>query len=99
MRESLVDLRRAMRLGLGLGLGLFLMAAAQAETPANGVVKPDKRLQAQNSAIKGKFISTFEATDNPVCKLFTRNLNEVRHLSFNSCNPRLSPKYPEFSRP
>ena len=48
---------------------------------------------------KGRFIGTYEATDNPVCKLFTRNLNEFRHLAFNSCNPRLSPKFPEFSRP
>ncbi len=49
--------------------------------------------------IKGKFIGTYEATDNPVCKLFTRNLNEFRDLSFLTCNPRLSPKFPEFSRP
>lgn len=51
----------------------------------------------QEGTIKGKFISTY--VDSTVCQPFTRNLNEFRHLEFNSCNPRLSPKFPEFSRP
>lgn len=72
-------------LTLLLGLGLLGISAAQE--------------QKQDSSIKGKFVSTYEATDSPVCKLFTHNLNEFRHLPFSSCNPRLSPKFPEFSRP
>lgn len=51
----------------------------------------------QKGTIKGKFISTY--VDSTVCQPFTRNLNEFRHLEFNSCDPRLSPKFPEFSRP
>lgn len=35
----------------------------------------------------------------PLCKLFARNLNQFRALPFNTCNARLSKKYPRFQRP
>ena len=35
----------------------------------------------------------------PVCQPFTRNLNQFRKLDFDTCHPRLSSKYPEFTRP
>ena len=35
----------------------------------------------------------------PWCERFTRNLNEFQTLSFNTCSPRLSKKYPELRRP
>ena len=71
---------------------LFFLSAITLGTVAAKEPKPD-------GDIKGKFIGTYETSDNRVCKLFTRNLNEFRHLPFNACNPRLSPKFPEFSRP
>ena len=36
---------------------------------------------------------------NPWCRLYARNLNQFRTLSFSTCNARLSKKYPEFQRP
>lgn len=33
------------------------------------------------------------------CAAYTANLNEFRHLDFDTCDPRLSPRYPRFSRP
>ena len=66
-----------------LNLNLFSSTAAQARKASGD--------------IKGKFVSTY--VDSTVCQPFTRNLNEFRHLPFNSCNSRLSPKFPEFSRP
>ena len=71
---------------------LMMLCAVSIGAAAAKEPKPDAGSQ-------GKFVGTYEATDNPVCKLFTRNLNEFRYLPFNSCNPRLSPKFPEFSRP
>jgi len=64
---------------------------------ANVTVVAAAKERRQEGAIKGKFISTY--VDSTACQPFTRNLNEFRHLAFNSCNPRLSPKFPEFSRP
>ncbi len=46
---------------------------------------------------KGEFVLFFN--QDPVCANFTRNLNQFRHLEYDACHPRLSPKYPEFSRP
>lgn len=59
--------------------------------------KSATQAQKQEDTIKGEFISTY--VDSTACQLFVRNLNEFRHLSFNTCSPRLSPKFPEFSRP
>lgn len=46
---------------------------------------------------KGKFVVVI-ATDS-ICPRFKDNLNQFRNLDFDQCNPRLSEKYPEFSRP
>lgn len=46
------------------------------------------------------FLSRVEAFETTgICSDFTRNLNQYRHLEFTECDPRLSPKYPQFSRP
>jgi hypothetical protein len=50
-----------------------------------------------NTKPKGEFVLFFN--QDPVCANFTRNLNQFRHLEYDACHPRLSPKYPEFSRP
>ncbi|MGY0193759.1 hypothetical protein ACWA7J_01645 [Leptothrix sp. BB-4] len=46
---------------------------------------------------KGQFVLI--QNEDPVCAPFTRNLNEFRYIDPDVCHPRLSPKYPEFSRP
>jgi uncharacterized protein len=49
---------------------------------------------------KGEFfLSRTYDTSTSFCQDFTRNLNQFRHLDYGECNPRLSPKFPEFSRP
>lgn len=49
---------------------------------------------------KGEYLLS-RVADNTikVCQDFTRNLNQFRQLDFGECNPRLSSKYPQFSRP
>jgi hypothetical protein len=49
------------------------------------------------SPFKGEYFITRNADD--ICVSYTRNLNQFRRLDFNVCNPRLSEKYPEFTRP
>jgi len=53
------------------------------------------------SNVRGEYILMRDSQpESPgLCKTFTRNLNKFRHLPFKYCHPRLSPKYPEFSRP
>jgi uncharacterized protein YecT (DUF1311 family) len=46
---------------------------------------------------KGEFILTRNI--DPVCVPFRSNLNEFRRIDFDECHPRLSDKYPQFSRP
>lgn len=48
---------------------------------------------------KGELPENDYAEDYEFCKSFVDNLNEFRNLDFDDCNPRLSPKYPQFSRP
>jgi hypothetical protein len=48
---------------------------------------------------KGEFILSRNEYQNPICQRFVQNLNQFRKLDFNVCNPRLSEKFPEFSRP
>lgn len=48
---------------------------------------------------KGEYILSRNQFKDPVCMAFTRNLNQFRKLAFDQCHPRLSDKFPEFSRP
>lgn len=48
---------------------------------------------------KGEYFLSRTPVFDPVCQPFTRNLNQFRKLDFDQCHPRLSSKYPEFSRP
>ncbi len=50
-------------------------------------------------AYAGEFILSRNQFHDPICEPFTRNLNQFRKLSFTQCHPRLSEKFPEFSRP
>lgn len=64
------------------------------------------QVQPSQSPFKGKYVVTRNAdecapsvTACSFCPAFLKNLNEFRDLDFNACHPRLSPKYPEFTRP
>lgn len=52
-----------------------------------------------HDAFKGEYILMRAWPGENVCKSFKDNLNEFRKLDFDECNPRLSKKFPEFSRP
>lgn len=51
------------------------------------------------SAFKGEYILIRAFHGYSVCHRFKDNLNRFRKLDFDQCNPRLSDKFPEFSRP
>lgn len=48
---------------------------------------------------KGEYMLARDPYHLPVCTALTRNLNQFRKLDFDTCHPRLSKNYPEFSRP
>lgn len=52
-----------------------------------------------NYGFKGEYYLSRNPYDDAVCQPFTRNLNQFRKLDFDACHPRLSAKYPEFTRP
>jgi len=49
------------------------------------------------SPFKGEYFVT--RSQGAVCVPFARNLNQFRRLDFDVCHPRLSEKYPQFTRP
>jgi hypothetical protein len=53
--------------------------------------------QAAASLFKGEYFVT--ENKHPVCVPYTRNLNQFRRLHFDVCDPRLSEKFPQFTRP
>ncbi len=53
--------------------------------------------QPATSPFKGEYFCTRNA--DPICVPFTKNLNQFRRLDFDVCHPRLSEKYPQFTRP
>jgi len=53
-----------------------------------------------SGAPRGKYFLRLSSGGNKeFCTAFTGNLNQFRHLDFNTCDSRLSPKYPQLSRP
>ena len=80
-------------------LGLLLVVASLSATA--GDVAPESKVPP-----RGEFVLRHQAaigrdgTDyRKFCTPFTENLNQFRHLDFETCDARLSPKYPQFSRP
>lgn len=57
------------------------------------------RLHESTGSPRGKYVLRLAAGDGGFCKDFTANLNQFRNLDFATCNPRLSPKYPQLTRP
>jgi uncharacterized protein YecT (DUF1311 family) len=58
---------------------------------------PDPPIRRTPEGFVGEYFVT--QSKGPVCVAFTRNLNQFRKLHFDECHPRLSEKFPEFSRP
>lgn len=54
---------------------------------------------ASNTVTRGEFVLRATADDHGFCAAYTANLNQFRNLKFDTCSPRLSSKYPRFSRP
>lgn len=54
---------------------------------------------APDDGFKGEYILQRAVYGDEVCKRFKDNLNRFRKLDFDTCHPRLSDKFPEFSRP
>ncbi len=83
-------LRMIVRLGSYLSVGfLFSQSFAIGAEPSD-------------SSFRGEYIlmrNNVSESNSGLCTAFTRNLNEFRRLPFKECHPRLSPKFPEFSRP
>ena len=80
-------------------LGLLFAAASLNATA--GDLAPDAK-----ASPRGEYVLRHQAeigqdgTDyRKFCTPFTANLNEFRHLDFETCDARLSPQYPQFSRP
>lgn len=71
-----------------------------AENPktATGISQGD---DSHPSSPSGRFVlmKFLRATPEVICKRFEGDLNQFRYLDFDQCNPRLSAKFPEFSRP
>jgi uncharacterized protein len=55
--------------------------------------------ESASSPPKGKFVVVQAKHPYSVCERFKGSLNQFRNLDFDQCNPRLSDKFPEFSRP
>ena len=53
--------------------------------------------KATASPFKGEYFVTENKDD--ICVPYTRNLNQFRRLDFDVCDPRLSEKFPQFTRP
>ena len=79
------------RVGL-IGLVVQLAQAQPAKAPTRHQIEADKK-----AGFKGEYFLT--RSEDPVCIPFTKNLNHFRKLDFDDCHPRLSEKFPEFSRP
>lgn len=100
---------RSMTKHFQLIISLILLAAVA----ISGVVRADN--PDPNAVVRGEYILRYDLTSRGpkygagfglpedwgkgICPAFTANLNQFRQLDFNTCNPRLSHKFPRFSRP
>ena len=71
---------------------------AEKPKPITGISQEE---DSTSSSPSGKFVlmRSLAVSSNVICKRFEGDLNQFRKLDFDQCNPRLSEKYPEFSRP
>ncbi len=52
---------------------------------------------AKGEAFLGEYFIT--KNSDQICMPFAKNLNQFRKLDFDTCHPRLSEKYPQYTRP
>jgi uncharacterized protein YecT (DUF1311 family) len=64
-----------------------------------GSAAAEKGQSAAPGAFKGEYILVRGEPGESFCKRFKDNFNRFRKLDFDQCHPRLSDKFPEFSRP
>lgn len=55
-------------------------------------------LAGKSNGFQGEYFIT-QNREPTICEPFTKNLNQFRKLDFDACHPRLSEKYPQYSRP
>ena len=83
---------------LGLSLqGIFIYSCNPAQAQPAKALTPKQIEIERKAGFKGEYFLT--RSEDPFCIPFTKNLNQFRKLDFDECAPRLSEKYPEFSRP
>ena len=83
---------------LGLSLqGIFIYSCNPALAQPAKALTPKQIEIERKAGFKGEYFLT--RSEDPFCIPFTKNLNQFRKLDFDECAPRLSEKYPEFSRP
>ncbi len=73
---------------------LVLLSICLLATPIGSIAG---QAQSPASLFRGEYFVT-ENKDS-ICVPYTRNLNQFRRLDFDACDPRLSTKYPQLTRP
>lgn len=71
-------------------LGAFIILALPVGIEAG-------QAQPAASPFKGEYFVT--RNQDPICVPYAKNLNQFRRMDFDACDPRLSEKYPQFTRP
>ena len=75
----------------------FFLCSLPAQSQPAKALTPKQIEVERKAGFKGEYFLT--RSEDPICVSFTKNLNQFRKLDFDECHPRLSEKYPEFSRP
>lgn len=78
------------RLRLSLALATLVLLAQPIGSRAGQAVSAASPFVGEYFVTEGK---------DEICGPYTRNLNQFRRLDFDACDPRLSAKYPQFTRP
>lgn len=86
-----------MKTNLTYALLLFVYLPSPAQAQPAKALTPKQIAIERQAGFKGEYFLT--RSEDPICIPFTKNLNQFRKLDFDECAPRLSEKYPEFSRP
>lgn len=86
-----------MKTNLTCALLLFVYLTSPAQAQPAKALTPKQIAIERKAGFKGEYFLT--RSEDPICIPFTKNLNQFRKLNFDECHPRLSEKFPEFSRP
>lgn len=86
-----------MKKSLTYAMLLFVYLSSPAQAQPAKALTPKQIAIERKAGFKGEYFLT--RSEDPICVPFTKNLNQFRKLDFDECAPRLSEKFPEFSRP